>query len=64
MKRKLKYKFNSDLFNTHRLKTMTFNEKIKWKYDKIMEDGELMPKYEDTLTSEELQARQFKPEEK
>ena len=54
MKRKLKYKFNSDLFNIDKLNKMSFDEKIKWKYDKIMKDGELMPKYEDTLTPEEL----------
>ena len=40
------------------LKKMTLNEKIKWKYDKIMDEGELMPKYEETLTPEELEARQ------
>lgn len=35
---------------------MNLNEKIKWKYEKIMK-GELMPKYEETLSAEELEAR-------
>lgn len=36
---------------------MSFDEKVKWKYEQVVTKGNLMKKYEDTLSPEELQAR-------
>ena len=57
IKRKFRYKFNSDLLHEDILKNMDFNEKLRWKFEQVVEKGEMMVKYEDSLSPEELKAR-------
>lgn len=45
IKRKLKYKFRSDLENWPTLKDKSFDEMIKWKYEQVMEHGKLLKSY-------------------
>lgn len=36
---------------------MTFDEKVRWKYEQVVVKGELMRPFEETLSPEELAAR-------